>query len=85
MIKQVPELYEGAYWYVVPATEEMNVLGAWCAQYGNVGGVEYAVLRAIEPLYIDSVNVSIANVLNSAYLEGRISSDSKFYGRIRGM
>jgi len=86
---QVPEFFDGGYWYVVEADMESGGLpedagSNLCAQYGTVGGVGYAVIRAPEQRTLPPVPVTSSAVIAAADAEGSLPMARKFYARAEG-
>jgi len=86
---QVPEFFDAGYWYVAVADAENGGLPEpagenLCAQYGNVGGVDYVVIRAPEQRSLPVVSVSVAEVIAAANVSGVLPAAEKFYARVRG-
>lgn len=87
MIRQVPELADGGYWFAVSVTTnggtQPDLGGEHCAQYGTVGGVLFAVVRTTLPRVV-SPAVEVSDVLVAAAGAGAIPASGKFRARIRG-
>jgi len=80
MLKEQPApiLWDSGYWYVVLAA--INSRGhrvpssappRWCATYGSVDGVDYALIRTPDLwLTAPEVNVTVDDVLQAARSDG---------------
>jgi len=85
VIAQVPELADGGYWYVVASVPDPleggqtpgDIPPGWCAWYGNVDGVDCAVVRMPQQAVIpEGPDVAVSDVLTGW--------PGKPYGRIEG-
>lgn len=95
MIRQIPELADSGYWYVVRAVEDEVEGGyrpdfpasgtGWCAWYGTVGGERLCAVRTPDPVArVDTADVPVSAVLAAAEAEGSIPAGGRPYGRIGG-
>jgi len=73
VIAQVPELADGGYWYVVASVPDPlegghtpgDIPPNWTAWYGNVDGVDCAVVRMPAPVTIpEGPSIAIGAVLS---------------------
>jgi hypothetical protein len=90
VIAQVPELWDGGWWYIVAAevSEEGTTVpleSSWCANYGTVDGVVYGIVRKIDDAIVAVVDVTFAEVIAAAVAEGSLPETAKFYARLGGV
>jgi hypothetical protein len=74
MIEQVPEFYDGGYWYAAPVVQDAR--GNWrpaadmpagfCCDYGEIAGVRYAFFRRPIPCAVPNASVSANQVVSAA-------------------
>lgn len=88
MIRPVPELADGGYWYVAPLAESGDQPAfdgvEHIAQYGAVSGSTFAILRTVVPITSPRAPVTVADVLAAATAAGSLPEGAKFYARLRG-
>jgi len=83
---QVPEFFDGGYWYASHAeggepTAEFEFYGA---AFGEVAGVMYAAVRTPYLVAAPPVVVKVSEILESAHANGSLPSDVKFLSRLNG-
>ena len=80
MIAQVPELWDGGWWYAVPSVPDPEEGGqtpgeipgvGWCAWYNDT----HAAMRCPEPVLLPDYGVSPSEIVDM----------SKPYGRVGGL
>lgn len=78
MIKQVPQLHDGGYYYITPIVPDPQEGGQTPGDVGEYAGVHYAdgyaVFRKVEPMIIDDDGIGPAD----------LPIPGKPLGRIRG-
>lgn len=93
ILAQVAEMYDGGLWYAVPADveEEIGIFsysapinGPYCAQYADIAGTVYAVVRMAEGTTVPPSAVLVSQVISGAFTDGSIPDDLKFYARVGG-
>ena len=88
MIAQVPELYDGGYWYAVKAAiydDKMGVpFDSFAANYAEFSGAKYAAVRMIEQISTPEVEYTVSQILTACFEQGHIPHDSKFFARLEG-
>lgn len=88
MITQVPELYDGGYWYAVKATmtdDAVSIpLEIFAANYADIAGLKYAAVRLNEQMPMPIVDHSVSQIITACFDQGLIPQDNKFFARIEG-
>ena len=89
ILAQVPELYEGGFWYAVPAVIGDDggygaPLESYCAGYGEIDGIVYAIIRVPVANTAGASSIQVSAAISAAAAEGSIPSAEKFYARIGG-
>lgn len=93
LVKQVGELLDGGYWYIVPITRPVGKTGdgpsvggtvGYCATYVTIQGRDFAVIRSPEPIEVDDVDTTVGKGLNRAEAQGRQPKAKKLPWRVKG-
>ena len=89
ILAQVPEYQDAGLWYAVEAVTDDDgthapIEGDYCAQYADIGGTLYAVVRLAAGTTIPPSAVPVAEVISGAFAAGAIPADLKFYARLGG-
>lgn len=100
LTKQVAELYEGGYWYTLPAVPETDEFGdpipgtltlpdtitaGWCATYAAMpDGETYAAFRKPNPVDVNVCDYTVQEVLAASAAQGSQLVTEKHQWRVEG-
>lgn len=86
MIRQIPELADGGYWYVCEVITDEDgkrpdmPAADYCAQYGTT----HAIVRVLTPIPITRQAIRPATVIGEAVASGALPAGVKPYMRLSG-